>query len=126
MLINDDKTLEGIQAEFKAKFPFLKIEFYSGKHESGEGSPAMHQLDPSLTIGEARIKKAEGDFNIDPNMKVSELEGRFADKYGLNVQVFRKSGEIWLQTTATDSWTLADQNRKGGRSTLGLYEENED
>ena len=121
MLINDDKTLEGIQAEFSKQFPFLKIEFYSGKHESGEGSPAMQQLDPSLTIGEARRKKVEGDLNVDPDMKVSELETRFADKYGLNAQVFRKSGDIWLQTTATDSWTLADQNRKGERSTQSPY-----
>jgi hypothetical protein len=43
-------------------------------------------------------------------MKVGELEHAFNVKFGLSAQVFRKSGEIWLQTTTTDTWTLAKQN----------------
>ena len=125
MYIKEEKTLERIQNEFNELFPFLKIEFYTGKHESGEGSPAMQQLDPALTIGESRRKKTEGDLHIRPDMSVGALESEFADKYGLNAQVFRRSGEIWLQTTATDSWTLEDQNRKGERSTQSLYENEE-
>jgi hypothetical protein len=27
------------------------------------------------------------------------------------VQVFRKSGKLWIQTTATDQWTLGEQNK---------------
>jgi hypothetical protein len=46
-------------------------------------------------------------------MKVSELEELFEEVFGLSVQVFRKSGESWLQTTTTDSWTLNQQNLKG-------------
>lgn len=125
MLIKDEKTLEKIQEEFNEMFPFLKIEFYTGRHASGEGSPAMQQLDPSLTIGESRQKKTEGDLKIAEEMSVAELERQFADRYGLNAQVFRKSGEIWLQTTATDSWSLEEQNRKGERSTLSLYDNDE-
>ncbi|MBK6949217.1 MAG: hypothetical protein IPH16_15200 [Haliscomenobacter sp.] len=49
-------------------------------------------------------------------MTVREFEQAFYDTYGLNVQVFRRSGNIWIQTTATDSWTLAEQNRKGSSS----------
>ena len=40
------------------------------------------------------------------------------EKYSLNIQVFRKSADIWLQTSATDHWTLEKQNGKGQRSTL--------
>ena len=36
----------------------------------------------------------------------------------LNLQVFRKSSDIWLQTSATDHWTLEKQNGKGQRSTI--------
>jgi len=46
-------------------------------------------------------------------MKVSELEKIFLEDYGLNVQVFRNSGRVWLETTMTDDWTLAEQNRQG-------------
>jgi hypothetical protein len=46
-------------------------------------------------------------------MKVSELEELFQEVFGLSVQIFRKSGENWLQTTTTDFWTLNQQNNKG-------------
>ena len=45
-------------------------------------------------------------------MKVAELENAFAKSFGFAVQVFRKSGNVWLQTTATDDWTLEEQNLK--------------
>ena len=44
-------------------------------------------------------------------MKVAELENDFSGQFGLQVQVFRKSGEVWLQTTKTDNWTLIEQNQ---------------
>jgi hypothetical protein len=31
----------------------------------------------------------------------------------LSVQVFRKSGKSWLETTFTDGWTLKKQNQEG-------------
>jgi hypothetical protein len=31
----------------------------------------------------------------------------------LSVQVFRKSGKNWLETTASDQWSLEKQNAKG-------------
>jgi hypothetical protein len=34
----------------------------------------------------------------------------------MNIQVFRRSGMLWLQTSATDDWTLATQELKGGHS----------
>ncbi len=55
-------------------------------------------------------------------MKVRTLENVFYETYGLKVQVFRLSGNIWLQTTSTDEWTLHEQNRKGGAS-LSHYKE---
>ena len=116
MKITDDKTLKGIQQEFKAKYPYLKLEFYEGQHESGKPSHINKQLEPSNIIGKIRKVHTEGDLNIQGNMKVSTLEDRFWNEYGLNVQVFRRSGNLWLQTTTTDHWTLSEQNGKGERS----------
>jgi hypothetical protein len=120
MNIQNQKTLARVQEEFSEMFPFLKIEFYKAKHTAGEGSPVTEQLDTTQTVGDSRTVDAEGDVEITPEMKVVELEGLFQTQYGLNVQVFRRSGDIWLQTTATDSWALSEQNRKGERSTQGL------
>ena len=116
MIISDNKKLREIKEEFHKRFTHLKIEFYAGSHAPGEGSHKRDQLDAEMTIGRVRKLNNEGDFRIDPKISVGDFEQKIQDKYGLNVQVFRKSGNLWMQTTATDSWTLAEQNRKGGAS----------
>ena len=37
----------------------------------------------------------------------------FKDQFSLAVQVFRRSGNLWLETTMTDNWTLRQQNEHG-------------
>ncbi len=113
MTITNSSRLMDIQKEFNAKFPYLKLEFYAKHHDVGEGSPNKLKLDPHMTIGEFRANNTSGDLSINGHLKVSTLESNFFEQFGLNVQVFRKSGSIWLQTTATDEWTLAKQNTKG-------------
>lgn len=116
MKITDEKKIRDIQQEFQKHFPHLRLEFYKGKHVAGQPSPADAQLEPEFSIGEVRKVHMEGELVIKPEMAVSELEDHFWKQYGLNVQVFRLSGNLWLQTTKTDNWTLAEQNRKGGHS----------
>ena len=116
MRITADKKLIDIQAAFQEKFPFLKIEFYAHGHQPGEGSPVKEILNHELTIAEVRSVRKDGDLHIDEQMEVRALEKKFFEDYGLNVQVFRRSGNLWMQTSATDSWTLEKQNRKGGHS----------
>ncbi|MEI8136014.1 MAG: hypothetical protein WCH21_01685 [Bacteroidota bacterium] len=67
----------------------------------------------SKTLGECRNIHSKGSITITPNMTVTDLEQNFADVYGLGVQVFRKSGRAWLETTVTDGWTLEEQNKQG-------------
>ncbi len=126
MLITDSKSLKDIKKEFNQKFPHLKLEFYEGKHVDGKPSHSMQQLDDNLLIGEVRKMHTEGELSIDGHLKVSTLENRIWDKYGLNVQVFRHSGNLWLQTTKTDHWTLTEQNGKGGRSEQSFQKMHED
>lgn len=123
MIISDNKKLKDIQQEFNAKFPHLKIEFYTSHHEDGEGSPVEETINHELTIGKVRTLHIDGDLSIDGHQKVKTFEQNFYDKYGLNVQVFRKSGTLWMQTTHTDDWTLAKQNRKGGHSEEAINEQ---
>ena len=61
----------------------------------------------------------DGDIQINEEMKVIELEKLFKDKFKLAVQVFRKSGNLWLETTMTDNWTLAQQNNHGREISTG-------
>ncbi len=116
MVVQDNLKIKEIQAEFNKKFPYLKIEFYAKPHEVGKPSPAQLQVDPEKTIAELRTVHTEGDLSIHANQKISTLEQAFADQYGLYVQVFRKSANLWLQTSKTDHWTLGEANGKGERS----------
>lgn len=113
MLISNNKTIKEVKDEFNKKFPLLKLEFFSSAHEVGERNKSTETLDESLSIGEIRANyPSKGEESIDGHQKVSTLEQKFKERFGVNVQVFRKSGKIWLQTTTTDNWTLAEQQRE--------------
>jgi hypothetical protein len=120
--INKTKTINSIQEEFHKHFPYLKIEFYTHAHSQGEGSLKKNTLNSNLTIEAVQKHELSEIIKIDELMKVAELEGVFAKNFGLSVQVFRKSGNLWLQTTTTDNWTLAEQNQIAAEQ----YETNEE
>ncbi len=111
--INDKRKIFAIQEEFNIAFPFLRIEFFSKPHKPGAGSSKKLIKHQSKTLGECRTIHNAGSITISENMTVNELEQRFGDVYGLGVQVFRKSGNVWLETTVTDGWTLKEQNDQG-------------
>jgi hypothetical protein len=111
--ISDATSTEEIKKQVSANFPFLKIEFFTKSHGVGEGSPASEMIKDDHLIGDIRKSDTEGDLVLDPNMKVKDVEESFKEKFGVNAQVFRKSGAIWLETTATDEWTLKEQNDTG-------------
>jgi len=52
-------------------------------------------------------------------MKVIDLEKMFKNRFNLSAQVFRKSGNLWLETTMTDNWTLLQQNNHGREISTG-------
>lgn len=113
IIIDKNKRISQIQDEFQNRFPFLKIEFYSKAHALGQGSSNDNLIDASNTLEQAQTKDLDGVMKIQGIMTVAELEGAFAENFGLFAQVFRKAGKIWLQTIATDQWTLTEQNQKG-------------
>ena len=116
MIIKDSQSLKEIQQAFSTQFPYLKVEFYSKKHGDFGGSHINDQLHPDQFVKDIRTIHTEGDIAIDPNMTVLVFEQLFEDKFGLHVQVFRKSGNIWIQTSVTDYLTLEMQNRKALQS----------
>ncbi len=111
--INDSRKIFAIQEEFNTMFPYLKLEFFSKPHKPGGASPKKQILSNSRTLGECRTIHNDGQMTIIPKMTVASLEQNFADVYGLGVQIFRKSGKAWLETTVTDGWSLDEQNRQG-------------
>jgi hypothetical protein len=103
--ISPERFVSEIQREFSSDYPFLKLEF------AGFGVTKM--LSPHQKLEKAYNSKASGLINITPDMRVIDLEKKFKDEFSLIAQVFRRSGNSWLQTTMTDNWTLKQQNTHG-------------
>lgn len=112
MIIEKSKTLHEVQEAFHSLFPYLKLEFYKGEHLQAVGSAKQDTLESHLSITDVQQKNEEGSLSIQGSMSVAALEQAFQETFGLSVQVFRKSGTTWLQTTTSDSWTLNEQNQK--------------
>ncbi|HEY6162803.1 MAG TPA: hypothetical protein VI112_16350 [Bacteroidia bacterium] len=113
LIINDHRKIHAIQEEFTKLFPFLHLEFFLKPHDMNGPSPKKEMLNNTKTLGECRTVHSKGGMSIAPGMSVAGLEELFRDRYGLFVQVMRRSGDHWLETTATDHWTLAQQNAQG-------------
>lgn len=111
--VDDKRNISEIQEEFNSVFPYLKIEFFKKPHDAGETSPLSDMLPSDSTLGKWRTNHNEGDLTITAETKVEEVESAFQEKFGISAQVFRKSGAVWLETSATDAWTLKEQNEQG-------------
>jgi hypothetical protein len=118
--IKPDTKIGELKNSFRKRFPQLKVEFLSG--DSKRILDDDH-LDVQQLSG---IKKGQGLLHITGLTTVAELEKLFKHRYGLNAQVFRRSGNIWLQTTATDEWTLDEQNHEGTESQRTVAEVKEE
>lgn len=54
-----------------------------------------------------------GKITMNGEISVGVFEKMLEDRFGLFIQVYRKSYGTWLQTWATDMWTLDEQNNRG-------------
>ena len=106
--VQKNKTVAELQSAFNQVYPYLRIDFFTGQHF---GTARKKLLRPSLLENLGTIR--EGKLQITDAMTVGELEKIFRDKFKMNVQVARKSGGVWLETTVTDNWTLKQQNDHG-------------
>lgn len=111
-------TISDVQSRFSEEYPLLKLKFYSKEHGHLEGTPKKDEVDNTMSLIQLNPNLVDGDIPILSSVSVDQLETSFERDYGLHVQVFRKSGEQWLQTSTTDFWTLAQHVESATRSEL--------
>lgn len=112
IFINSKSQVSDIQRDFNGLFPYLKIELFKHKHGYKEGSPRQARLPHYLYLSDLATQLPQ-EISVPESMTVQELEKMFEEQLGLHLQVFRKSGNLWLETTMTDAWTLKQQNDHG-------------
>lgn len=115
--LSPDRTMGEVQADFAAAFPSLKLAFFSKPHHAFKGSAAkflVQEKDAPLSDLSPNMKT--GYLNLEPNLTVWQVEKLLEDEFALHVQVFRKSGRTWLETSRTDGLTLEQQLDKAAAS----------
>lgn len=119
-----DKKIAEFQEEFNAYFPFLKIEFFTQPHEENSATWSKYMIfNRTKTLGEiGKIPTTPSIFEFQPEMKTGEFEQALWNQYALPVQIFRKSMGSYIETTKSDSWSLAEQNSKGDESAHTVLE----
>ena len=112
LYINDKLTIKELQQQFSSGFPYLKLEFFDIP-PTFNGLPKSHMYPNHKTLGACRKLHHEGTILVTPGYTVEKLELTLWEKFGLSTEVFRKSGNLWIETTLSDSWTLKRQNDEG-------------
>lgn len=110
--IDDQQLIGEIQKKFSETFPFLRLAFFRPIPNLNflalyDEIPLTERLGKFLKAGK------KGKFTISHLDKVSAVEQKFRDLFKLEVQVMRRSGNKWLMTSATDDYTLKQQNSLG-------------
>lgn len=113
LIINSERLIREVQHDFNVAFPFLKIEFFANGNGGHQSSSAKKRVPAGIKVHEASKVNHNGTLDLKDTMTVAELERKLKQEFGLAIQVFRKSGNIWLETTMTDNWTLRQQNEHG-------------
>lgn len=115
--ITADRTMGEIQQDFQAEFPFLKLVFFQKGHKAYKSSHSKFMLtDHSATMRDLCDRHHDGLLFIESEMPTWQVERLFEEEFGLHVQIFRKSGNVWLETSVTDDLSLDQQNAKGKAS----------
>ena len=111
--IEQETSVKDIQKEFNAFYPYLKIEFFENAYPENKPFPKAKKIDANKLIRQITKSRNWGKINMNGNRMVADFENDFLKLFGLSVQVFRKSGTLWIETTLTDNWTLDKQNKEG-------------
>ena len=118
--INGERMISEVQQDFNSAYPFLKLEFFVNGMQKERRYSANQKIAHNRRLRDCWVKKKEiGTVEVEETMTVLELENAFMEEFGLSVQVFRKSGNIWLETTMTDHWTLKRQSDHGREISSG-------
>ena len=111
LYIEKESQIEDIKRVFTACYPFLKIEFYK-KQFSPPNPGKKEALAARTALTNLAHLPAKRMIDLDNATTVADLENEFAS-LGVIAEVFRKSGNVWVETSLTNDWTLRQQNHEG-------------
>lgn len=113
-------SLREVREKFSHYFPFLKLEFFVYRHHT-EDFHFDNKAFNGRYLQETSEFFKEGTIYFSPSTTVAELEQEFQIELGLAVKIFRKSDEMWVDTSQTSHLSLGKQNNMGGARVRGQF-----
>ena len=107
MHIAPEDTVRSIQEKFSSWYPYLRINFF--RKNTGKAS-SQASFSPEVRMADINKNLRNSTYELGDFTSVAGLERAFGDKFGLPIQVSRRSGNLWLETRLTDHLTLKEQN----------------
>ncbi|HET7115403.1 MAG TPA: hypothetical protein VFI29_02875 [Hanamia sp.] len=105
--------IKELQKKISKTYPYLKVEFYKQPYSEMKVSEKKDRMLPDEIISEQSDSFEAEKFDINRNRTVGAVEKEFYEKFGIAMQVSRRSGNIWIETSKTDNRTLKAQNQLG-------------
>ena len=117
IIIEKQSTVGAVKQQFCSVFPFLKLEVFKKNTTHGHTSLEQTVAPDTAFIQDIQPLVCTGSLEFDHNTRVCDVESELASRFLLTAQVFRRSKNVWLETSATDNWTLGQQNEHGKNMT---------
>jgi len=105
--IFEGQTIGALQKNFTEYYPFLKIDFFRNIDLNGI------IITRKLESGHVLFSLPQADISLTESKTIRSLKEEFKSVTGLLIKIFRKSGNVWIETSLTDDWTLERQNEEG-------------
>jgi len=112
LFIEKGSKVEDVNKIFTNCYPFLKIELYQRPFADGHAAAKKEPLALSASLNKFIHRNGKASIDINGDITVAELENQLQN-IGLTAEVFRKSGNVWIETSLTNNWTLQQQNAEG-------------
>lgn len=109
--ILDDTSVKDVQYQFNNFFPFLQIRFFKNTCCSLHTSCTSANVQDDEPVKGLMKINCPLQLHINRETRVCDLMKSFSD-CGLRVQLYRKFGTFWIQTSLTDDWSLERQNQE--------------
>lgn len=109
--IENETSVSDLQKQFNAYFPYLQLEFFTGGKSNSRIQRTV-RANPDQLIRQLLLGCYDPiRLSVSSETTVADLLKRFKE-IGLNAQVSRRSGNLWIETVFTDDWTLERQNKE--------------
>ena len=112
-IIQQDSDIRTVREHFCEWYPYLRINFFRNKNNGQTITSQSIVFSDTTKLNEINPGFSGGVIEIFDEMSILEFENEFFRRYGMSVQLSRKSGNLWLDTVKTNQWTLKEQDEHG-------------